>query len=86
MKITDFGLARAAVDASVTQIGMVAGSPHYMSPEQARGEPLDQRSDLFSLGSLLRSHRPTHHRNGKRRIDGHAGGLWHLRDDVLVVC
>ena len=51
--ITDFGLARAADDASITQTGILAGTPHYMSPEQARGDRIDQRSDLFSLGSLL---------------------------------
>lgn len=51
--ITDFGLARAADDASLTRIGLLAGTPHYMSPEQARGEAVDQKSDLFSLGSLL---------------------------------
>jgi serine/threonine protein kinase len=53
VKITDFGLARAADDASLSQSGVVAGTPLYMSPEQARGEPLDPRSDLFSLGSVL---------------------------------
>ena len=53
VKITDFGLARAVADASLTQSGVVAGTPHYMSPEQACGEVVDQRTDLFSLGSML---------------------------------
>ena len=53
MKITDFGLARAADDASLTRSGVVAGTPMYMAPEQALCEPLDERADLFSLGSVL---------------------------------
>jgi serine/threonine protein kinase len=53
VKLTDFGLARAAEDVRLTGTGMVAGTPLYMAPEQARGEELDARADLFSLGVLL---------------------------------
>lgn len=51
--ISDFGLARAADDASLTRTGFHPGTPQYMSPEQASGQIVGARSDLFSLGSML---------------------------------
>jgi WD40 repeat protein len=53
VKLTDFGLARAAEDVKLTRTGFVAGSPLYMAPEQARGDEVDARADLFSLGTVL---------------------------------
>jgi serine/threonine protein kinase len=53
VKITDFGLARMVDDVGLTQQGVVAGTPEYMAPEQARGETVDHRADLFSLGSVM---------------------------------
>lgn len=53
VKLTDFGLAHVAEDVKLTRTGFVSGTPLYMSPEQALGEPTDHRSDLFSLGAVL---------------------------------
>ena len=51
--ITDFGIAKAPDDMSITVTGQTLGSPAYMSPEQAAGRPIDHRCDIFSLGIIL---------------------------------
>jgi len=52
--LSDFGLAKhAALDMDITDPGIIFGTPHYMSPEQGHGEPVDERSDLYSLGVML---------------------------------
>jgi eukaryotic-like serine/threonine-protein kinase len=53
VKITDFGLARAVDDVSLTQSGLIAGTPKYMAPEQARGAAVDHRADVYALGATL---------------------------------
>jgi serine/threonine protein kinase/tetratricopeptide (TPR) repeat protein len=59
VKLLDFGLARPEIEASLntetglTRVGMVLGTPRYMAPEQAAGEPADARSDLFAVGAIL---------------------------------
>ena len=53
VKVADFGIARALDDAQVTLPGVTMGSVHYFSPEQARGEPATQASDIYSLGIVL---------------------------------
>ena len=51
--LTDFGIARAGEQSRLTSTHMVIGTPQYMSPEQARGDPVDKRTDLYALGVLL---------------------------------
>jgi serine/threonine protein kinase len=62
VKLTDFGIAKAATKASVTDAGALRGKLLYMSPEQAWGKPMDRRSDIFSLGivfyEMVTDHRP----------------------------
>ncbi len=53
VKIVDFGLAKLAGEAAVTREGSVVGTPAYMSPEQANGEQVDPRSDVWALGTVL---------------------------------
>ena len=60
--LIDFGLARRSNDAGTTGVGQVLGSPYYISPEQAQGQRVDSRADLYSLGvmfyEMLTGHRP----------------------------
>lgn len=51
--LTDFGLARSKDDLQLSYSGILAGTPHFMSPEQARGEDVDIRSDIYNLGCVL---------------------------------
>ncbi len=52
--VTDFGIAKSLESSQIlTQIGGIIGTPHYMSPEQAQGQPLDGRSDLYALGIMM---------------------------------
>ena len=54
VKIVDFGVAKATAGVTITRVpGMMKGKAHYMSPEQIRGDRLDRRSDIFSLGILM---------------------------------
>lgn len=51
--IMDFGIARSLEATGLTEVGMIVGTPHYMSPEQLEGKEADQRSDIYSLGAML---------------------------------
>jgi serine/threonine-protein kinase len=53
LKVTDFGIARAATSSTMTRTGSIMGTAHYISPEQAMGEPAGPQSDLYSLGVVL---------------------------------
>ncbi|MBI3811083.1 MAG: protein kinase [Nitrospirae bacterium] len=53
IKVGDFGIAAAADEVSLTSTGQVLGTPEYMAPEQAKGEPIDGRADLYALGLVM---------------------------------
>lgn len=53
VRVVDFGLAKLLADAGAGPAGTVVGTPYYMSPEQGMGEPLDTRSDVYSLGAMF---------------------------------
>jgi len=80
--LTDFGIAKAASGTRLTGTGMSIGTPHYMSPEQARAQPLDGRSDLYALGVVafqcLAGHVPF---DGE---DAFAIGYKHIMDALPV--
>jgi len=80
VKITDFGIARAADAVALTQTGQILGTPHYISPEQAEGRPATNASDIYALGVVLYECLA-----GRRPFAGDspvATALAHMRDPV----
>jgi serine/threonine protein kinase/Flp pilus assembly protein TadD len=65
IKIVDFGIAKAATQSTMTQVGMIKGKVAYMSPEQAEGKAIDHRSDIFAAGIVLYEML-----TGKRMLEG----------------
>lgn len=80
VKVTDFGIARAASSSTITQTGSVMGSVHYFSPEQARGGVIGEKSDIYSLGIVFYEML-----TGQLPFDGDSAisiALKHLQDPV----
>ncbi|MEW8972770.1 MAG: Stk1 family PASTA domain-containing Ser/Thr kinase [Tissierellaceae bacterium] len=81
IKVTDFGIARAATSATLTTTSNVLGSVHYFSPEQARGGYTDEKSDIYSLGIVMYEMI-----TGKLPYDGETPisvALKHVQDDII---
>ena len=81
VKVTDFGIARAATSSTITQTGSVMGSVHYFSPEQARGGVVGEKSDIYSLGIVLYEML-----TGQLPFDGDSAisiALKHLQENVV---
>lgn len=84
IKVTDFGIARAATSSTVTVTSSVIGSVHYFSPEQARGGYTDAKSDLYSLGIVMYEML-----TGKVPFQGESPisvALKHIREDIVPLC
>ena len=103
VKLLDFGIAKSVDDEGprLTQAGMVFGTPEYMSPEQARGEAVDARSDIYALGAMLYellTGRPPFHGSNKMKVmhcqaseppvppQDHVPGLSDEISDIVLKC
>ncbi len=74
VKLTDFGISRAVGDGTLTEAGMISGTPAYLAPEIARGDAPDARSDVFSLGATL--YAMTEHRSPYGATDNNLGLIY----------
>jgi serine/threonine protein kinase len=76
VKLTDFGIARNSADAPMTSVGLVLGSPAYIAPEVAAGQPVTPAADLWGLGATLFAAvegRPPYDVHGDPGLDDHGG-------------